>query len=576
MAELTPHDNTPLPQAAPALAQAKLRIGMVAAMLLIGYLAICLRLVDLTMFRTKPAPELAKAEDVKPLNHPLRGAIIDRNGELMATSLSMPSLYADATVTENAAAEAHELAQILPGQDEQDILRKLTSGKHFIWIARNITPKQEYAINALGHPDLSFQDEERRIYPNAEMAAHVLGYTDVDGNGIAGIEKSFNAQLQKGDKPVQLTIDLRVQHILHRELSAQVAKFHAKAGVGMVMDVNTGEIIAMVSLPDFDPHYPGDASDDAKFNRASLGVFEMGSTFKLFSTAAALDSGQVHFGSMFDATDPIHYGRFTINDYHAKHRPLTVPEIFMYSSNIGTAKMADSLGENALKDFYERMGFFEPAPIELPERGSPLYPKPWREINTLTCSFGHGIAVSPVHLMRAASALVNGGILVTPTIVKSDKQRLSLNPEGTRVVKPQTSAEIRQLLELVVADGTGEKAYVEGYNVGGKTGTAEKNKNGRYEATLLLSSFLGVFPIDNPRYAVLAMLDEPEGIPESHGFATGGWTAAPVVAAVVSQLGPLYRIAPDLDSNRDITRDMAMYLKDIKEGKTLASIGADR
>jgi cell division protein FtsI (penicillin-binding protein 3) len=248
----------------------------------------------------------------------------------------------------------------------------------------------------------------------------------------------------------------------------------------------------------------------------------------------------------------------------------------MYSSNIGTAKMAQSLGDNGLKDFYKRMGFFEPAPIELPERGAPLYPRPWRDINTLTTSFGHGIAVSPVHLMRAASALVNGGIMITPTIVKSDKNKLALGPQGERVVKPQTSEKIRQLLELVVTDGTGAQAYVEGYNVGGKTGTAEKNKDGRYEENLLLSSFLGVYPIDNPRYAVLAMLDEPEGIPESHGFATGGWTAAPVVAAVVSQMGPLYRIAPDLDGNRDITHDMALYLKDVKEGKTLASIGADR
>ena len=569
-------DNSPLPGSAPALSLAKTRLIMVAGVLVLGYLAITLRLIDLTLLRAKPVAETARTEDVKPLTRPLRGAILDRNGELMATSLSMPSLYADATVTENAAQEAKELSGILTDQDVSDIQKKLTSGKHFIWIARDITPKQEYAINALGHPDLGFQDEERRIYPNAELTAHITGYTDVDGNGIAGIEKSFNKDLARGDKPVQLTIDLRVQHLFHRELLAQVRKFHAKAGVGMVMDVNTGEIVAMVSLPDYDPHHPGDASDDAKFNRASLGVFEMGSTFKLFSTAAALDSGLVHFSSMFDASEPIHYGRFTINDYHAKHRPLSVPEIFMYSSNIGTAKMAQSLGENGLKDFYQRMGFFAPTSIELPERGYPLYPKPWREINTLTTSFGHGIAVSPVHLMRAASALVNGGILVTPSIVKSDKTRLSLAPEGERVIKPQTSQQIRQLLELVVADGTGSQAYVDGYNVGGKTGTAEKNKDGRYEENLLLSSFIGVYPIDNPRYAVLAMLDEPQGIPESHGFATGGWTAAPVVAAVVSQMGPLYRIAPDLDSGRDITHDMAMYLKDVKEGKTLASVGADR
>lgn len=576
MADHSHPDNSPLPGLSPLLSQAKTRLIMVAAVFLLGYLAISLRLADLTLFRAKPAPEVARKEDVKPLTHPLRAAIVDRNGELMATSLSMPSLYADATVTENAAAEAKELSAILPEQDAVDIRKKLTSGKHFIWIARNITPKQEYAINALGHPDLSFQDEERRIYPNADLTAHITGYTDVDGNGIAGIEKSYNAALAKGDKPVQLTIDLRVQHLLHRELAAQVHKFHAKAGVGLVMNVNTGEIIAMVSLPDFDPLHPGDASDDAKFNRASLGVFEMGSTFKLFSTAAALDSGQVHFSSSFDASEPIHYGRFTINDYHAKKRVLSVPEIFIYSSNIGTAKMAQSLGENGLKDFYQRMGFFAQSPLELPERGYPIYPKPWRDINTLTTSFGHGIAVSPVHLVRAASALVNGGILVTPSIVKSEKARLSLAPEGERVVKPQTSQQIRQLLELVVADGTGAKAYVDGYNVGGKTGTAEKNKDGRYEENLLLSSFIGVYPIDNPRYAVLAMLDEPQGIPESHGYATGGWTAAPVVAAVVEQMGPMYRIAPDLDSGRDITRDMAMYLKDVKEGKSLASVGADR
>ena len=576
MADMNSHEHSNLPGSpSPLLSQAKSRLVMVAGAFLLGYLAITLRVADLTLLRSKPEPEVAKAEDVRPLEKSLRGAIVDRNGELMATSLSMPSLYADATIVENAEQEAHELAAILPGEDEAEIKRRLTSGKHFVWIARNITPKQEYAINALGHPDLGFQDEDRRIYPNAELAAHITGYTDVDGNGIAGVEKTFNKQLTQGGKPVQLAIDLRVQHLLHRELESSVKKFHAKAGVGMVMDVNTGEIIAMVSLPDFDPHHPGDAADEAKFNRATLGVFEMGSTFKLFSTAAALDSGDVHFGSRFDASDPIHYGRFTINDYHAKKRVLSVPEIFIYSSNIGTAKMAAALGPSGLKDFYEHLGFFASAPVELPERGNPLYPKPWRAINTLTASFGHGVAVSPLHLMRATAALVNGGTLVTPTIVKPEKSRISLEADGERVVKPQTSQQIRQLLELVVAGGTGEKAYVEGYNVGGKTGTAEKNKDGRYEESLLLSSFIGVFPIDNPRYAVLAMLDEPQGIPESKGFATGGWTAAPVVAAVVSQLGPLYHMAPNLET-RDITREMAMYLKDIQEGKTLASLGADR
>ncbi|MDE1152966.1 MAG: penicillin-binding protein 2 [Micavibrio sp.] len=559
------------------LGQAKMRLVMVALLLLLGYTAISLRLVDLTLLRSKPIQQVALLEgDVKPLDHPLRGTILDRNGELIATSLAMASVYADTTIIDNKPQLAKQLSQILQGQSEADLLRKLTSGKKFIWIERNITPKQEYAINALGQPGLSFQEEDRRIYPGASLTSHLIGYTDVDGHGISGIEKFANKQLEKGDKPVKLTIDLRIQHIMHRELEASVAKFHAKAGVGIVMDVNTGEIIAMVSLPDFDPHHPGDSPDDAKFNRATLGVFEMGSTFKLFSSSAALDSGKVTFASNFDAAEPIHYGRFTITDYHAKKRVLSVPEIFIYSSNIGTARMAASLGGNTLQDFYKSLGFFTPVPVELPERGQPLYPSPWRDISTLTCSFGHGIAVSPLHVIRATSALVNGGILVTPTLLEKDNESLSLTPQGTRVIKPQTSQMIRQLMALNVADGSGAQAAVDGYNVGGKTGTAEKNKGGRYEHNLLLSSFMGAYPIGNPRYAVLAILDEPKGIPETHGFATAGWTAAPVVARVVEQMAPLYHITPEADSRRDIIRDLGMYLKEFKEGKSLAATGYDR
>jgi len=562
---------------AQALDQARARLVWVVMVLMAGYLAIGLRMGDLTLLRHKSTDTTAGNQDSAPIVKPLRGEILDRNGNPLAASLKMASVYADTTMVEDPAALAKKLAAILPEQTYAELLEKLSSGKEFIWIQRNVTPKQEYAINAIGNPSLSFQDEGRRIYPDASLTAHVLGYTDVDGNGIAGIEKYFNKQLAEGDKPVQLTIDLRIQHIMHRELAEAVKKFHAKDGIGMVMDVNTGEIIAMVSLPDFDPNRLGDATDEEKFNRATLGVFEMGSTFKLFSTAAALDSGKVHFSSMFDASEPIKVGRFKISDYHAKKRALTVPEIFMYSSNIGTAKMADSLGDHALKDFYESMGFMAQAPVELPERGAPLYPSPWSEVSTLTASFGHGIAVSPLHLIRAASALVNGGIMPRSTLIKGDRRdNLSLTPEGTRVVSAETSTKMRQLLELTVTDGTGTKAHVDGYDVGGKTGTAEKNINGRYEHNASLSSFIGVFPIQMPRYAVLAIIDEPQGTPDTHGFSTGGWTAAPVVANVIAQMGPLYQIPPDLErTNKDIEREMSAYLKEFKEGSTLASLGTD-
>lgn len=580
--ELFPFDRDTAPRDpghAPRLALAKTRLAMVAIVFLAGYLAISLRLVDLTLLRARPE-NIAEAE-LAPAPVPqaaptLRAAIVDRNGQMIAASLTMASLYADTTLTLNAAHEAKELARLLPDQTEAEIYKKLTSGKRFVWIARNITPKQEYAINALGHPDLGFRMEDRRVYPQGELAAHVAGYTDVDGRGIAGIEKAFDAALEKGEAPVELTLDLRVQHLMRRELLKTMRKFSAKAAIGLVMDVNSGEIIAMVSLPDFDPHRPAGAPDDAKFNRATLGVFEMGSTMKLFSTAAALDAGTAHFGTVYDATAPIRYGRFTIDDYHAKRRALTLPEVFIHSSNIATAKMAEAMGPTGLKDFYKRMGFFEPAPVELPERGSPLYPKPWREINTYTASYGHGVAVSPLHLVRATAALVNGGTLVTPTILKNARDGLSPAPQGPRVVKPQTSLQVRRLLELTVAGGTGSQAYVEGYNVGGKTGTAEKNNHGRYDQNLLLSSFIGVFPVGNPRFAVLAMLDEPRGVPESQGYATGGWTAAPAVAAVIEQLGPLYRVPPDFDRGRGIVNEMAMYLKEMKEGKSLVSAGTDR
>ena len=548
------------------LGLAKLRLVMVAGVFLLGYLAIDLRLIDLTLMRTKPVEEMAAdREDVRPLTKPLRGDILDRNGELIATSIKMSSLYADATLVANKEEVARDIAGILPDVAKADILQKLSSEKKFVWLKRNITPKQEYAINALGHPGLGFQEEDRRLYPQGVLAAHVAGYTDVDGRGIAGIEGAFDKKLAAGGNGVVLSVDLRVQHVLHHELSEAVKKFSAKAGIGMVMDVNTGEIIAMVSLPDFDPLHPAEASDNAKFNRASLGVFEMGSTFKIFPTALALDRGVAGFGTTYDATTPIKMGRFTISDYHAENRVLTVPEIFILSSNIGVARMAMDIGTPAMKEFYGRLGFFTQEPIELPERGSPLYPKPWREVSTLTASYGHGVAVSPVHLMRAAAAMVNGGVLRKPTLLKLEGAAVD-GEEEERVIKPETSRKIRRLMELTVATGTGGNAHVMGYNVGGKTGTAEKSSGGRYDKGAVFSSFLGVFPVQNPQYAVLAILDEPKATSDTHGYATGGWTAAPVVAKVVERMAPLYGMEPAADTGPEVVKEMAAYIKDEKEG----------
>jgi len=552
---------------AQTLDKAKLRLLTVAMFLMMGYLAVCLRLVELTLLRPSSQAEISVSEigDVKPIGKLFRGSIFDRNGNLIASSLMMDSVYANATLVDSPETLARQLSDILPDLNEGNIRRKLSSEKSFVWIKRKVTPKQKYAINALGNPALGFEKKTGRIYPDANLTAHIVGYTNIDGKGIAGIEKAFDKQLLAVGDSIRLTIDLRVQYILHRELGNAVKKFRAKAGVGIVMDVNTGEIIALMSLPDFDPNHFCDATDEQKFNNATLGVFEMGSTFKIFSVAAALDSGKIRFSSTFDATDPIKQGRFTISDFHPKRRVMTVPEIFIYSSNIGVAKMAAFIGNEGMKNFYRTLGFMKRAPIEIPEKGSTLSPSPWRDIDTMATSFGHGIAVSPLHLIRAASAIVNGGIMPTSTIFRPDED-LPIAPIGERVIKAETSGQMRKLLELAVAVGTGGNAWVEGYNVGGKTGTAEKNIQGRYKRDILLSSFLGVFPIRNPRYAVLVVLDEPKLPENTRGSATGGWTAAPVVAHVIEQMGPLYQIPPDTERTRkDIEKEMAVYLKKKKK-----------
>ncbi|CAN0422415.1 unnamed protein product [Discosporangium mesarthrocarpum] len=338
-----------------------------------------------------------------------------------------------------------------------------------------------------------------------------------------------------------LSIDVRVQHVLEHELGQAMKKFSAIGAAGLVMDVNTGEIVAMSSLPSFDPNQPGGIDQDLRFNRTTLGVYEMGSTFKIFTTAMALDAGTVNLRGGYDATNPIRIARFTIRDFHAKKRWLSVPEIFMYSSNIGTVKMALDVGILGHRNFLTNIGMMKPVGIELSETGAPLSPNRWREINSMTISFGHGLAVSPLHLVAGVSAMVNGGIYRTPTLVRRNPAE---TPVGKRVVTAETSAKMRRLMRLVVKNGTGRNAAAPGYLVGGKTGTAEKVSGRGYKKKALISSFVAAFPMHKPRYVVLAMLDEAKGTKETFGYATGGWVAAPVVGAVVRRIAPALGLKP--------------------------------
>ena len=556
-----PRHFRPPPPCAPVVAderQAALietcrsRLVLTAALFAFAFLVVALRLADVVLLPGVAAEAHAgRSAPAAPL--PVRADIVDRDGRLLATTLDSPSLYADPRQILDADAAARALLTVLPQLDRAEIRAKLTSHKSFVWIERHLTPRQEYEINRLGIPGLQFQHEERRVYPYGDLAAHVVGFCGIDNNGLAGIERALDRRVRSSTGPIQLSLDARVQFILHEELTRVVDDFTAKGAAGIVMDVRTGEIIAMVSLPDFDPNHPGAADPglppaEAKariFNKASLGDYEMGSVMKIFNTAMALDSGTATMAKQYDASHDIRIGRFTISDYHGKHRWLSVPEIFMYSSNIGSARMALDAGADLQRTYLARFGLLKPAPIELDEVATPHFPHPWREINVMTIAFGHGISVSPLNVITAASAVVNGGILHDATLLKLPA---GADPPGERVISARTSEEMRKLLRLVVEYGTARFAEAPGYVVGGKTGTAEKNKHGAYELKKLVSSFVGVFPMQEPRYAVLTLVDEPHGTNASHGYATAGWTVVPATSRIIQRIAPILGVPP-VDEN---------------------------
>jgi cell division protein FtsI (penicillin-binding protein 3) len=515
------------------------RVLLGAGLFAVVFMVIAVRLTAITLL---PEGDVASVAPTK-IKTADRADIVDRNGVVLATSLTTASLYANPKQIEDPDQTAEQLNAVLPDLNIASTAAKLDSDRGFIWLKRNLTPRQQQAVNRLGLPGIYFQPETKRVYPQGSLTAHLVGFSDVDSRGLAGVEKSFDDVLQGGDRPLELSVDIRLQHILHEELSGAIADFTGIGGAGIIMDLKTGEILALVSLPDFDPSRPGEATDDARFNRATLGLYEMGSTFKIFNTAIALDSGTVTLADGFDATKPIKIGRYSIDDFHGKHRFLTIPEIFTYSSNIGSAKMADLFGAEMQQAYLKRFGLMDKSPVELSDVGEPFYPsaKDWKRVNTMTVSYGHGISVSEIQLLTAVGAIVNHGVLREPTLLKRGPGEV---PDGVRVVTEQTSEQIRQLMRLVVQIGTGKKANAPGYLVGGKTGTADKQKGRGYAQNSRLASFVAAFPMNNPRFAIVAMVDEPKPNAHSYGYATAGWVTAPVIGAVVQRMAPLYGLKP--------------------------------
>jgi cell division protein FtsI (penicillin-binding protein 3) len=505
-------------------------------------LVIALRLLWLTVFSDSADGRLNPNALLPP-----RADIVDRNGEVLARTIDAWSIGVHPNKLLNKPEDiAPKLAALMPERSEVEYLRLLKSGIRFTYLRRRAMPELVAAVNALGEPAMAFSREPERLYPQLTLASHVLGYTDMDGHGVTGMERVLDKQLsdpQDRKQPIALSIDSRVQAAMESELNSAMVSHQALGATGLVMDVHTGEMLALVSLPVYNPNKVGQSNPDAFRNNVTQSVYELGSTFKPITMAGAMDAGVVNsLSKRYDATAPLQVGKYKIKDDHPLNRWLNVPETLVHSSNIVTARIADQMGQQRMEALFRRVGFYEPPQIELKEKGRPLVPGYWGRTTTMTTAYGHGIAVTPLQLACAYASLVNGGILRPATLMKVPNGKAV---PGKRVFSQQASDNIRQLLRLIVTDGTGKKADVAGMRIGGKTGTAEKPGAGGYSKHVNVSTFASAFPMDGPRYVVIAMLDSPKGNAESFGLTTAAWTAAPVVAKVIARTGPMLGVFPD-------------------------------
>jgi len=466
----------------------------------------------------------------------IRHNVLDRNGMILATSVPTKDLSINPKMVKSKDKEtvAENLAKVLPGVSKEDVLNKINMGGSFRYIKRNITPLEQKDINWLGYYFLMETDGEKRVYPQGSLFSHLLGSVDIDNKGTAGIEKAYEPIL--AERNLMLSLDISVQDIVHRTLAQNIQKFKASGGTSIVMDVHTGEVLASVSLPDYNPNLALDADEDARFNKATLGAYEFGSVFKLFNTAMALDAGVIKPYDVFDATKPMKIGKKTFEDYRGQNRPLMVPEILIHSSNIGSIRIALKAGWQKQKEFLGRFGFYNPLPIKLPERTRTQYPraKKWAEITSANVSFGYGISVSPLHLISAVSALVNGGYYRVPTFIKGgNKGRAEY-----QVLSKKVSDQMRHMMWGVINWNLKESDPIRAYAVGGKTGSANLLKNGKYVQGSLRTTFVCAFPMNDPKYAVLVVLENPQRIKETFNFNTAGWNAKPTGLQIVSEIAP--------------------------------------
>ncbi|MVS98724.1 peptidoglycan D,D-transpeptidase FtsI family protein [Devosia marina] len=539
------------------LTQARIRWMVLAVVLGLGLVSG--RLVQLGMAETDQTIEGQTRDAITATRPP----ILDRNGLEMAVDIRVPSLYAEPRRIIDVEEAVRELRTVLPDLDEDWLRDRLTGDQGFVWVKRELTPAIQEAVMRLGIPGIDFITESKRFYPGMNEAAHILGSTNVDNQGIAGIERHMDTEsvallqelgLARGNAltPVELSVDMRVQHVLHEQLMDAMTRYQAVAAAGVMLDIHTGEVIALASVPDFNPNEPATALVKDTFNRITSGIFEPGSIFKTVTMAGALDSGAVAITDEFDARYGIRFGRYTIDDFHGKHRILALPEVYKYSSNIGTIRVMQAMGKDNYRAFLSRMKFDKRVEFELPEMRVPTVPDSFSEVGAATASFGHGLSVSPLHMATAYAAFVNGGNYIAPTLYKRDIAEAEALYE--RVLRPETSAYLRYLMRLnaISTGGSGSRMNkaAQGYRVGGKTGTAEKVVDGRYSSSKVTNFFASAFPLDNPRYTMVIMVDEPKAENAQSGT-TAGWNAGTLTGRVVQRVAPMLGIAPDFSEAVD-------------------------
>lgn len=513
----------------------KNRLNLVFFFIMVGFFALIVRMFVIVTFGDKT--EVAKTYD--PQIEKNRGNIYDRNGVLVATDIKTKSLYASSILIRNPKEIAQGLSEIFTDLSYKEVYDKISSkrdtSRSWILIRRNLTPAQVDKVQDLQKAGLVFEDDLARVYPQKSNLSHVVGFVDLDRKGLSGIEMQSNEKLNQ-DEDVKITIDVRVQDILRSELIKGIEEFGAQAAAGVIMNVDNGEVLALSSLPDFDPNQQSSASPQERFNRVTSGVYEMGSVFKIFTNAIALEENLVEFGDMFDVSKPIEYGRFSIDDDHKVKDRLTLQEVFGHSSNIGTVQIAQKIGIEKQKTYLKDLGLTSKLETDFPGLAKPIFPRKWREINLYTIAYGHGIAVTPLHVATSVSAIVNGGFLHSPKFILDENDS---SPKSKKVLSDATSVKMRRLMDFVVEEGTGKKADVSGYQIGGKTGTAERAEYGGYNKKQTLVSFVAAFPIKKPKYLIFITLDRP-----NYTFNTGGMVAAPVAGRIIEKIAPLLGVRP--------------------------------